>query len=125
MIKTGERSHGPNGLLFEAVEIPPGTLITPDGREVLWVDNQSYALRPEIHARRLSEGITEAKQRIITTPTQKKKPEQAPGEAITSVLCPVCYSIMAKFPVCPRCDKGRDGFKILCICTACNHEVYL
>lgn len=121
MIKTGERSHGPNWLLFEAVEIPAGTLITPDGREVLWIDDHAYALRPDIHAERLAE----AKQRIEATTTQKKKPAQTPGESLTSVLCPSCRAVMAKQPVCPSCAKGKAGFKILCVCTECGHEVYL
>lgn len=48
-----------------------------------------------------------------------------PGESLSSVLCPACQSVMAKSPICPNCSKGKAGFKILCQCTECGHEVYL
>jgi hypothetical protein len=97
--------------------------ITDDGREVLIADGVTVALRPEIHADRRGKAFDEAARMAeAARPTPKA---EAPGESLSSVLCPACQSVMAKSPVCPGCAKGRAGYKILCICTECNHEVYL
>jgi len=96
--------------------------LTPDGREALTVGAVKVALRPAAHAERMAlafEAASHARQ------TSRKFVTAKPGEALTSVLCPGCQSTMAKSPVCPNCSKGKAGFKILCICTECNHEVYL
>jgi len=92
--------------------------VTKDGREVVRVRGRAWALRPEVHAEMLAAAFAEKK-------AQRKESSSHPGEALTSVRCPACQSVMAKSPVCPGCAKGRAGFKILCICTECNHEVYL
>jgi rubrerythrin len=106
---------------FERVDAV-GT-VTADGREVLVADGVTVALRPEIHAERREKAFADAAQRAKDVkPTPKA---ETPGEALTSVLCPSCQSVMAKQPVCPNCSKGKAGFKILCACTECGHEVYL
>jgi len=89
-----------------------------DGREIIHVRGRGYALRPEVHAEMLAAAFAEKK-------AQRKGSSSQPGESLTSVLCPACQSVMAKSPVCPNCAKGRAGFKILCICADCGHEVYL
>lgn len=86
----------------------------PDGREVYHVGMLSFVMPMEMHEQRLKEAFDAAASR-----------QPPPGEALASVLCPACQSIMAKSPICPNCEKGRQGFKILCTCTECAHEVYL
>jgi len=102
---------------FEAVdEAGP---VTKDGREIVRVRGRDYALRPEVHAEMLAAAFAEKKAQ------RKGQVNSQPGESLTSVLCPSCQSAMAKSPICPNCAKGKAGFKILCICTECAHEVYL
>lgn len=100
---------------YELVDAPEGSLITDDGREIIHVFGTAWALRAEVHTARLQAALAGG---------QRAKPA-VPGEGLASVLCPACRSIMAKSPVCPNCSKGRQGYKILCICSECNHEVYL
>jgi len=102
---------------FERVEAIPG--IMPDGREAVRVVGASWAMRQDVHAKMLEEAFDAGKR------AKSKQAKSCPGEGLTSVRCPICSAVMAKSPVCPRCAKGQAGYKILCICTECDHEVYL
>lgn len=98
-----------------------GSAILADGRAVaIVVDGVAYAATAQDHARRKAESFAAKKQGKA-----KKVSTEKPGESLTSVLCPDCKSVMAKSQVCPNCANGKKGFKILCICTECGHEVYL
>lgn len=99
---------------FEQISATPDAIVTEDGREILRAYGKAWALHIDIHNARLALSFKEAKQE-----------QPLPGEALTSVLCPVCRSVMAKQPICPNCAQGKAGFKILCQCTECGHEVYL
>lgn len=103
----------------EISDAPPDAVALPDGREILRVDGQAYALPIETHLLRLAEAMEATKK------AQPVLVRQKPGEGLASVLCPLCGSVMAKSPICPNCSAGRKGFKILCTCTDCGHEVYL
>lgn len=103
---------------WEEVEAEAGSTMSTDGREILRAGGRTLALKPEVRQRLVAEAAARAQ--------AKAKPKQeTPGESLTSVLCPSCQAVMAKSPVCPRCEKGRAGFKILCICIECGQEVYL
>lgn len=102
---------------WETVEVAEGEAITADGRAVLRIGPTALALRVEEHERRLVEAFAQD--------TPRSPPAPKPGESLTSVLCPSCRAVMAKAPVCPNCAKGKAGYKILCQCTECAHEVYL
>lgn len=97
-----------------------GSKLSDDGREVIWSGGRALALRPEVR----QQIVAEAAEREQNKAKPVAKAEK-PGESLTSVLCPVCRSAMAKVPVCPNCAKGKAGFKTLCVCTDCGHEVYL
>lgn len=104
---------------FEEVAAPADAAALPDGREILHVGGQTYALPIDVHRERLEAAMQAAK-------SQQHVPQpQRPGEGLTAVLCPLCHSAMAKSPICPNCAKGKQGYKILCSCTECAHEVYL
>lgn len=106
---------------WERVDLPWGTLVY-EGRPVQWVGRKGFVLPHNIIAQRIAEDLATAKaQAEMVRPTIQSKP----GESLTSVLCPSCQSVMAKHPVCPNCPKGKAGFKILCQCTECGHEVFL
>jgi hypothetical protein len=103
----------------EAPDADPGAAALPDGREITRFDGRGYVLPVEVHKARLERAMQEVKAQ------QPAKQQQKPGEGLAAVLCPNCQSIMAKQPVCPKCSKGKQGYKILCTCTECGHEVYL
>lgn len=108
---------------YAPVDAPHGALLFGDGensRPVYWIGGQAYAQSADVHRSKIRAAIVQKVQVV-----QKNRQESRPGEALTSVLCPSCRSVMAKSPVCPRCEKGKQGYKILCSCTECHHEVYL
>lgn len=100
----------------------PGVAMLEDGRPIVWVGQHAFVLPMDEHLRRVAMALE------MAASQQRQKPRtrsDTPGEALTSVLCPSCRAVMAKSPVCPNCAKGKAGYKILCICTECGHEVYL
>jgi len=103
---------------WSETDAPSDAVAMPDGREIMRLDGQAYILPIEIHRARVAEAMAAVKK-------QREEQKQSPGEGLAAVLCPVCRSTMAKSPICPSCAKGRAGFKILCTCTECSHEVYL
>lgn len=108
---------------WEPVDVPVGAATVgtgDDARPVTWIKRQAYALPPNLFRERQAARLAAAKARAEA---EAEKP--APGEALTSVLCPMCRAVMAKQPVCPRCKLGKQGYKILCQCTECGHEVPL
>lgn len=108
---------------WHEVGVEPGVMMLEDGRPVVWVDRRALVLPLEEHQRRVAwalEMAAKGQQR-----PQRRAQNDTPGEALASVLCPSCQATMAKSPVCPNCAHGRAGFKLLCICTECGHEVYL
>lgn len=104
------------------VKLPIGTLIHADGQPVQWVGRRAFVLPVDVYQLRRAAALEDAK-KLAQAAAHKIK--ATPGESLTSVLCPSCRSIMAKQPICPNCSKGKAGFKILCQCTECSHEVYL
>lgn len=108
---------------FEQINAPEDAILTADGRVIMRTLGAVWALRPEIHAQQQKEAMDRAK--MIADSAKPTQLDEAPGESLTSVLCPSCKSVMAKQHVCPNCSKGKQGFKILCQCTECGHEVYL
>lgn len=105
------------------IDLPPETMMLDDGRPVVWVDRHAFVLPMDEHQRRVAWALEMAQRGQQRPP--KNHVNDRPGESLTSVLCPSCRAEMAKSPVCPNCAKGKAGFKILCICTECGHEVFL
>jgi len=102
---------------------------TGDTREIIQTGDAEYATDGSVLVRAggrlwVMAGDRFAARQAAATRSATAEPSR-PGESMTSVLCPACQSPMAKSPVCPNCSKGKAGFKILCTCTECTHEVYL
>lgn len=103
---------------WEQVDAVDGAVMLDDGRPVFRVGGAAMAMKVDVFAKHRQDMLDAAK--------RKGDPDQPkPGESITSVLCPACRGVMAKSLICPNCSKGRSGFKIMCTCTECEHEVYL
>lgn len=110
---------------FELVKVAPGSMSVGAGpltRPLVWVGKNAYALRPDVFLEQRKSAMAETEEG--GTAQQSARGPSA-GESMASVLCPLCKSEMAKEPICPSCAKGRMGFKILCTCTGCGHEVSL
>lgn len=102
-------------------------VMTDDGRPIMRFAGRALVHTPEVHAKLQMEALKAAKkqQDAKEAATRGELKPPPPGEALASVLCPSCRATMAKSPVCPNCEKGQAGYKIICICTQCGHEVYL
>lgn len=114
---------------YEHVDVPAGATHIDTGGEprlVVWVRDEAYALTADEHRRRREVAVAEAlAQAQAKAAVKPRREEPRPGEGLASVLCPVDHAAMAKSPVCPRCSKGKAGYKLLLTCTECGHEVYL
>jgi len=109
---------------FELVDVAPGATSVGElalTRPLVWVGKKAFALRPDFFLEQRRVAMAEA----VEKKSSKGAAPQSPGEGLAAVLCPACHAMMAKEPVCPNCSKGRAGFKILCQCTVCGHEVFL
>ena len=107
------------------IDVVPDALLIGDGadsRPVYWIGGQAYAQSAEDHRLKTQAAIM---QKVQIAREKERSASDRPGESLSAVLCPACRAIMAKSPICPNCTKGKQGFKILCICTDCGHEVYL
>ena len=100
---------------WEMVDAMSGDVMF-EGRPLIWAHGKAWAMGKEMMAERL---------KLTLPPESPPAKKETPGEALTSVLCPACQAVMAKAPVCPNCAKGKQGFKVICACTECGHEVYL
>ncbi len=109
------------------IDVGADAVMTDDGRPIMRFAGRALAHTPEAHAKLQMESLEAAKKqqaaKDAATGGELKPPP--PGEALASVLCPVDHAVMAKDLVCPKCEKGRAGYKVLCVCTKCGHEVYL
>ena len=97
---------------FELLDIPDGQLLTDDGREVLRVAGQAWALRPEIHAQRLTEAMALARQRDNGRP---------PATCAALIDGQLCGGTLLRAAVCPRCALGKQGVAATLTCDVCGH----
>lgn len=108
MITRAEREHGANRAQFELIDgLEPGTMLTPDGRAVMWIDGQAWVLLPEVHASRV--------QTVVAKAAAAKVQEHATETLGPS--CPTCGEPTNQTAVCPRCAMGNAGLKYQYACT--------
>ena len=70
---------------FEILDIPDDHLLTGDGREVLRAYGKAWALKPELHAKRLAESFEQAnKQRDAAMAEQQA---QHPPQSSVLTIC--------------------------------------
>lgn len=108
---------------FECVDISSGQLLTPDGREVLHAHGKTWALTPEVHAQRLVEAMTDARQRDAAQAARQPaaQPDQ-PQTACTALIDgQLCGGALTMATVCPRCALGKSGVAATLTCDVCGH----
>lgn len=109
---------------FAPVVARIGALLTDDGREIIWINGSAWALRPEIHAKRLSEAMEQAKQRDAAIAAQQA---QQPKQTAQQTTCPslldgqLCGGTLVRAAVCPRCALGKSGVEATLTCDVCGH----
>lgn len=126
-VETGRTSDAQQWLInagFEQIDIPAGQLLTDDGREVLMAHGKAWALKPEIHAKRLAEAMEQARKRDAAMAEQQSQPTQPSQPPITCTALidgQLCGGTLAMAPVCPRCALGKSGVAATLTCDVCGH----
>lgn len=109
---------------YEPVEVDSGSSLTRDGREVLRLRGQPWALRPETHAKRLAEAIDQARQRDAAMAAQQaQQPKQTAQQTTCTSLIDgqLCGGTLVRAAVCPRCALGKSGVAATLTCDVCGH----
>lgn len=93
--------------------------ITSDGREVIDIYGQKWALRPDVHAERLAQLFEAAKQRQVDQETKEPETKSVAGtESLSAMICPKCGDALQHTVVCPSCAAGKIGYRhrYVCVC---------
>lgn len=107
---------------YEPVEVDSGSSLTHDGREVLRLRGQPWALRPETHAKRLAEAIDQARQRDAAMAAQQEpSPPKSPTVCSALIDGQLCGGTLVRAAVCPRCALGKMGVDATMTCDVCGH----
>ena len=109
---------------YERLEIPSEQLLTEDGREVLRAHERAWALRPEIHAKRLAEAMEQARQRDAAIAAQQAQQPKQPAQQTTCTALidgQLCGGTLIRAAVCPRCALGKSGVVATLTCDVCGH----
>ena len=108
---------------FELVQ-PGNGMLTDDGREVAWACGKAWALRPEIHAKRLAEAMEQASKRYAELAAQKGQTANTTTQATTCMSLidgQLCGGTLVRAAVCPRCALGKSGVAATLTCDVCGH----
>lgn len=112
---------------FEIVEAGPAQIMTSDGREIIHAHGKDWALRPDIHAARLTEAFE--KERHREPPANTAQDEHPAGESMATVSCPQmsagrpCGGALNRRGVCPSCVTGQMGYRLRYTCEACGFDI--
>jgi hypothetical protein len=106
---------------YEVVPIAP---MTADGRHVFMALGHAWALKPEIHAKRLAEAMKLARKRdaaIAEQQSQPTPPSQQPTTCASLIDGQLCGGTLISAAVCPRCALGKSGVTATLTCDVCGH----
>lgn len=113
-----------NEIDYMRVSVSESSLLTYDGRAVVWVNGVAWALKPEVHAQRLAEAL-EA-QRLINEQTAKEE-KVTPKKSILPQGCPkiidgnLCGGHLKFKNVCPASALGKQGVYKIATCEVCDN----
>lgn len=102
---------------YEAIDA--GGAVTDDGREIVRVRGQSYALRPDVHAERLAAAFKAAKK---AQPEPETK-SVVGTESLSAIVCPKCGDSLQHTAVCPSCAAGKLGYRHRYTCVCCGVDL--
>lgn len=106
---------------WEVVYAPYAQRFLSDGRAVVLVLGQMWALRKDIHAARIAEALAQAQQLEADKRAVEPETKSVVGTETLSVLsCPKCGDTLQHTAVCPKCAAGKLGYRhrYTCVCGA-------
>lgn len=107
---------------FEPVDAQSGQLLTTDGREVLRLHGDAWALRPEVHARRMAEAVERSKRLgALRKQVDQGAAVAQPATCTALIDGQLCGGTLVNVPVCPRCALGKSGVAATLTCDVCGH----
>lgn len=98
--------------------------LTNDGREVMRVRGRAYALRSDVHSKRLAQRMDAALRNA-----QTQQPARPVRESIAATTCPQmiegkpCGASLNRKGVCPSCETGKMGYKYRYTCEVCGFDI--
>ena len=107
---------------FEVIDVPDGCLLSDDGREILHAHGKAWALRPEIHATRLTEALDQARQRDAAIAAQSTQPLTQLAICTAVIDGNLCGGDLTLTPICPRCALGKQGVAQIMTCDVCGTQ---
>lgn len=107
---------------FDEVNVSETAHVTQDGIQVIRAFGRTWAMKPEIHKRKLAEAFETAQKQ---KQEEKEEPRDIGGSEILSVFaCPKCGDLLQRTNVCPKCSIGRLGYKYKYTC-ACGKTEFI
>lgn len=99
----------------------PG-IMTDDGRPIVPALGKAWALKPEVHAKRLAEAMGRVKQRdAAVAVAASQQPATPPTTCTTLIDGQLCGGTLIHATVCPRCALGKSGVAATLTCDVCGH----
>lgn len=107
---------------FEMLNVSADALLTDDGREILHVHGKAWALQPEIHSKRLTEAMEQAKQRdaALAVKNAASRPQSHPATCQSIIDGQLCGGDLVAAAVCPKCALGKSGVTATLTCDVCG-----
>lgn len=95
-------------------DVSPDALVTPDGREVVHAHGTSWALRSDVHTKRMAAAFEAAK----VAQTESDTKSVVGSESLSMMVCPKCGDAIQHSAVCPACAAGKLGYRhrYTCVC---------
>lgn len=113
---------------YEVVDADHGSASVIAGgqiRPVVWSAGKAWALRPDIHAKRLADAMAQAKQRDAAIAAQQASVTASQPASPTTCTALIdgqlCGGSLIMAPVCPRCALGKSGVAATLTCDVCGH----
>lgn len=101
---------------IDATGITDEKVLTDDGREILRAHGRFWALRPDVHAKRLAEAVEQARQRDTIMAEQ----QQQLSHCRALIDGQLCGGTLVRAAVCPRCALGKSGVAATLTCDVCG-----
>lgn len=98
---------------LERIQAARGSIVTDDGREIVWASGEAWALRPDVHAERLASALEAARER-----NDAETKSVVGTESLSQMVCPKCGDSLQHTKVCPACAAGELGYRhrYTCVC---------
>jgi hypothetical protein len=113
---------------FESVDVAKDAYLTPDGREIVRIGGEAWALTVYVHETRKASLM----ERAIAKEAARKNAETQgmdKREGIAATTCPQmcggkpCGGTLNQSPVCSSCVTGKMGYLYRYTCESCGFDI--